>query len=279
VIDVKDLVGKSVLVTGAASGIGRALALAMARQVAGLALVDIDEAGVHEVAREIEIGGGRAVPFVVDLTSKEEVERLYTEVMETFEEIEILLNVAGVATGGRMQNTSLEDWEWVLGVDLWAPIYLIHFFLPQMISRRSGHIVNVSSLNGLVGAALQAPYVTAKFGVVGLSESLRMELGEYNIGVTTVCPGMVDTPIMKKNVKYIDLDPSCADAYRFGTSAEKMANAMIEGIKKNKPMVIYPRYYHLMYALKKLSLSLSNWINAATYRSIARKYEVEIPSD
>src|SRR6185295_669159 len=132
----------------------------------------------------------------VDVANRDEMRAFAAEVHRERDAVDILMNNAGVGLGGGFLDTSLEDWDWIVGINFWGVVHGCHFFVPPMVARkRGGHVVNVSSAAGFVAGAQLAAYSTTKFAVFGLSEALRDELRPHRIGVTTVCPGLIDTPI------------------------------------------------------------------------------------
>ena len=198
-MDVSNLEGRTVLVTGSGSGIGRETALAFARRGADLVLCDIDEERVAETEQAIRaLDRGDVWSHPVDVSSEEQMRDFAAAVHERVEAVDILMNNAGVAIGGGFLDTSLDDWEWILGINLEGVILGCNLFLPPMVARgRGGHVVNVSSAAGYVASEALAAYSTTKFAVLGLSEALRDELAPHRIGVTTVCPGIINTPITR----------------------------------------------------------------------------------
>ena len=191
--------GLHALVTGAGSGIGRALALRLAAHGAVLHLTDLhaDDLAATAALVEQQAGPGRTgVVLPADVTSLDEVRALADAVHAEVAAVDLVANVAGIATWGRVEHLTHEHWRDVLEVDLVGPIHVIESFVPAMIAAgRRGHLVNVSSAAGLIGLPWHAPYSAAKFGVRGISEVLRFDLARHGIAVTLVCPGAVDTPI------------------------------------------------------------------------------------
>jgi NAD(P)-dependent dehydrogenase (short-subunit alcohol dehydrogenase family) len=188
--------GKVVLVTGAGSGIGRATALAFAREGADLVVCDMNEKTLEEVASEVRSLGRRAFARKVDVASAEAMESFANEVHAAHGAVDVLVNNAGVALAGGLLDTKLEDWSWLLGINLMGVVHGCHFFVPRMVERgKGGHVVNIASAAGLAGTRLLVAYCTSKFAVVGLSESLRAELRDKGIGVTAICPGFIKTNI------------------------------------------------------------------------------------
>jgi NAD(P)-dependent dehydrogenase (short-subunit alcohol dehydrogenase family) len=163
--------GKIAVVTGAASGIGKETARALARKGCRLVTVDVDEKGLVSLGEEL--GDTVALSRRVDVSDADAMRALAADVHRMAPAVDLLVNNAGVGLGGGMLDTPLEDWEWVLRINLWGVIHGCHFFVPPMAERGSGHVVNVSSALGFFATGLTAGYATSKFAVFGLSESLR----------------------------------------------------------------------------------------------------------
>jgi NAD(P)-dependent dehydrogenase (short-subunit alcohol dehydrogenase family) len=192
-----ELHGKVAVVTGAASGIGRALAEVLARRGCSLALADLDEAGLAETARRVESAGRRASVHVVDVADWEGMRAFADEVVAVHGGVDLVVNNAGVSVTGLLEEQSIEDLRWIVGVNLWGVVHGCKAFLPHLRRRPEGHIVNVSSVFGLIGLPTQSSYCATKFAVRGFSEALWAELADSRIGVTVVHPGGVNTNIVR----------------------------------------------------------------------------------
>ena len=253
----KELRGKRVLITGAASGIGRCAALAFAREGSTCLLVDIDSDGLEDVETEIRSCGGECRSYEVDVSSAAQVQAVAASIEGEFDGVDVLVNVAGVAVFADFIDTTPDDWIRILGVNLWGPIYTIGSFLPGMIRRRSGHIVNVSSLGGLVGFGMLDAYCVTKFGLVGLSQALSQEVKEFNVGVTAFCPGLTRTPIVKNlEVRGISRDKFLRRAgfmLPLGMSAEKTGGLIVEAVKREAPLVVTTIFARLLVILSRIS--------------------------
>ncbi|HEV8586824.1 MAG TPA: SDR family NAD(P)-dependent oxidoreductase [Methylomirabilota bacterium] len=184
------------MVTGGASGIGRALILRFAREGANVVVADLDEAGMAAVAGEAQGLGVKALAVRTDVTELAQVEALAARAFETFGAVHVLCNNAGVAAWGGLETATHRDWQWVLGVNLWGVIHGVEAFVPRMIARgEPGHVVNTASMAGLIASKGLGVYNTSKYAVVGLSETLAKDLKPYRIGVSVLCPMGVETRI------------------------------------------------------------------------------------
>ena len=226
--------------TGAASGIGRATALAAASRGARLAITDVSP--LDGVAAEL--GDALAASRAFDISDFDAVRSFADEVHAQHGPVDVVMNVAGIATWGPVEKLTHEQWRRTVDIDLMGPIHVIECFVPPMIAAgRGGQLVNVSSSAGLLGFPWHAPYSAAKFGLRGVSEVLRFDLKRHNIGVTLVCPGGVDTPIAE-SVDIAGLAPGAAGRSRFGKSfkrhaksAEHAAKCILNGVERNRYLV------------------------------------------
>ena len=262
----KDFKNKVVVITGAGSGIGRATALAFAKEGAVLVIADKDEQRLKTVQGEIQSLGAKALIKPTDVSDKEQVRQLSEFVIRELGRVDILHNNAGVSVGGRIEDTPLEDWEWLLGINLWGVIYGVHYFLPSMIKQRGGHIVNTSSVLGLAATPATGTYSTAKFAVTGLGEALRPEVRKYGIGVTTVCPGLINTRIVADGrMKTKDDSRSRKEnvvAYfkNHGKPPELVAKAILNAVRKNRAVVPVGGDAWTYWYIKRFSQRLFNRI-------------------
>lgn len=194
----EDLSGKVAVVTGGASGIGAALGRAFVEAGCSVVLADVEEAALEASAAAI---GGQTLPVVTDVSDRDAVEKLAGVAFGHFGAVHVVCNNAGVSTFNPVLNQTLEDWHWVLGVNLWGVIHGVQAFLPRLLEQgQPAHIVNTSSLAGLMsGLPCLGPYNVSKVGVVALSETLRMELAMAGapVGVSVLCPGSTPTEILE----------------------------------------------------------------------------------
>jgi NAD(P)-dependent dehydrogenase (short-subunit alcohol dehydrogenase family) len=195
------LAGRTAVVTGAAGGIGRGIALALARRGCHLALADIDETALSRTAAEIAdtetASRLRLSHHGLDVASRAAVAALPAQVLAAHGTVDILVNNAGVALGGTFREIAESDFDWLIGVNFWGVVQMTRAFLPLLSDSEEAHIVNVSSLFGLIALPGQTAYAASKFAVRGFSESLRHELADTRIGVTVVHPGGIATSIAK----------------------------------------------------------------------------------
>src|SRR5258705_627420 len=192
----ENLKDKTAVVTGGASGIGRALCLAFAGEGAHVVVADIDEAGMAETAAGVKKAGTKALTVKTDVTTLASVQALAERSSTEMGGVHIVRNNAGVAVHGSLESATHRDWEWVLAVNLWGVIHGVEAFLPRMIAQKQpGHVVNTASMAGLIASQGLGVYNTSKYAVVGLSETLQKDLRPYNIGVSVLCPMGVSTNI------------------------------------------------------------------------------------
>jgi len=184
------------VVTGGASGLGRAFCLRLAERGARVVVADIDYDGAKETVALVEQAGGAGLALEVDVSKWDAVEELAVKAREWLGEVDLIVNNAGVGVRGSLEKISLEDWEWVFGINLWGVIYCCKAFLPAMKKNNRGYIINVASLAGLVSAPKMGPYNVTKAGVVSLSETLCTELAKTKIQISVVCPSFFRTNIM-----------------------------------------------------------------------------------
>jgi NAD(P)-dependent dehydrogenase (short-subunit alcohol dehydrogenase family) len=188
--------GRVAVVTGGGSGIGRALALRLAREGARVVVADVDEADATETVRQVAAGGAEGLAVRTDVADRRQVEALADRVFERYGATHLLCNNAGVVVHGGLESATWEDWQWVVGVNLWGVIHDLLAFLPRMIAGgQGGHIINTASMAGLIASRGLGVYNTTKYAVVGLSETLAKDLRPHGIGVTVVCPMGVATRI------------------------------------------------------------------------------------
>ncbi|MGI9148357.1 MAG: SDR family oxidoreductase [Chloroflexota bacterium] len=188
------LAGEVAVITGGASGIGRGTALALAREGADVALADVNDARLAQVSAEITALGRRVLAVHCDVSRDQDVERLASEAEAKLGPVGLLMNNAGVVLRGALEHLEIADWQWCLGINVLGVIRGIRAFLPGMLERRHGYIVNTGSMAGMVALTGEgAPYIASKFAVVGLTEALALYARPFGVGVSLLCPGGVNT--------------------------------------------------------------------------------------
>jgi hypothetical protein len=227
---------KVVAVTGAASGIGRALAVRLAERGAQLALADIDQGGLLETAKQVAAAGVRVSTHVVDVRSADAVQRYAAEARAEHGGVDVIVNNAGTTVYGSIEALSYEDFALVLDVNMWGVIYGTKAFLPLLRERPEGHVVNISSINAMVPFAKNGPYNMSKYAVLGFSETLAEELNGQPIRVTCVHPGGIRTNIAN-NAKGMSKKHAAAFDRIAMTSADEAAVAIVRAIEKNTRQV------------------------------------------
>jgi NAD(P)-dependent dehydrogenase (short-subunit alcohol dehydrogenase family) len=228
---VQELSGKVAVVTGAASGIGRALADRFAAAGAHLVLADIEPVPLRSAVDELGAAGAEPLAQVCDVSDADDVAALRDAAVERFGTVHVVCLNAGVAGAGGLQwDVPLSGWAWTLGVNVWGVVHGVHAFVPLLVDQNEGHVVMTASMAGVVAPPLMGPYVASKHAVVGLAESLHHDLAlrNSNVGATVVCPGWVRTGIMDSERNWIDRfgePPPTADAAGAATSAAMFREA------------------------------------------------------
>ena len=257
----KVLRGRKALVTGAASGIGRGIALALAGEGVDVYLWDVNETGLATVVDEVRKLGVQVVSAKVDLSQPNEISTAIGVMLERFEAIDILVNNAGVAFYGPTHTMTGAQWDWLLGINLLAPIQITRELLPTLLSRPEAHLLNVCSISGLVAGGRFSAYHTSKFGLIGFTESLRAEYGRRGLGVTALCPGPVLTNLYRacatgQEGKVVPQPPQWLCA-----SIDDVATRAIKAIRRNQRMPIIGRMAHLLWNAKWLAPGLLDFLN------------------
>lgn len=236
----KSLEKKVAVITGAASGIGRSLALGLAREGCFLALADFNKKGLEETVRLVKESGGAAMSQVVDVANRSQVERFASAVIKKYKQADIVVNNAGVTLFGRLEDVSYREFEWIMGINLWGVVYGTRAFLPHLKNRPEAWVVNLSSAFGLVGVPSQTTYCATKFAVRGFTESLQRELKDTKITAISVHPGGIKTNIAF-NARFTSgfgKDANRKFAKRFDrmarTTADEAAKMIIDAIKRKK---------------------------------------------
>jgi NAD(P)-dependent dehydrogenase (short-subunit alcohol dehydrogenase family) len=269
---VRILTDRVAVVTGAANGIGRAVALELARAGMHIALADVDEAGMQRTAAEIEALGRRALSVPTDVRQAAAVEHLLAQTLSGLGACHVAVNNAGVFHAASLLDAPLEQWQRVIAINLWGVIHGCRVFGAHFVKQGEGHIVNTASAAGLFPAPGMSSYSTTKFAIVGLSQQLRWELASSGVGVTVVCPGVVKTGIGKaqgSGLEQVDVDALT----RRSPSPEGLARKVVRAVRRNRPLVRYGLEAYLVGFLRLLPL---RWLDPLG-RFVARNALAALP--
>jgi NAD(P)-dependent dehydrogenase (short-subunit alcohol dehydrogenase family) len=235
----KQFADKVVVVTGAGSGIGRALSLEFARRGARVALSDVNAANAEETA---ELAGDNARPYTLDVADRAAVLAHADEVATEFGRVNVIVNNAGVALGATVEEMTFEDYDWLLGINLGGVVNGTKAFLPHLIASGDGHVVNISSVFGFVGVPTQSAYNAAKFAVRGFTEALREEMliARHPVGVSCVHPGGIKTNIVRNSRSGADDQEKAAQGFEriAKTTPEKAAQTILRGIERKSARIL-----------------------------------------
>lgn len=248
----KTLAGRTAVVTGAASGIGEAIALELARQGANLALVDIYTQRLAEVAAAAENLGVAASTHQVDVADREQMAALPDAVVAAHGGVHILVNNAGVSVNLPFDQQGIDDLEWITGINYWGVMYGCKFFLPHLQAAEEGHIVNLSSSAGLTGMKGQSSYAATKFAVRGLSECLFIELAGSNVGITCVHLGAVATNILQAARMDQGEKDKMLRYFHLAMPPAKAARLVVKAIRKNRFKLVFCVESRLLDFLKRV---------------------------
>ena len=236
-----EFAGKVAVITGGASGIGRATALAMARQGADIVVADRNSERMAEVVDEVVHLGRRAIGLEVDVSKDGDVEHLADDAIGAMGRVDLLMNNAGVVAGGPIEQVTMDDWEWILGINLLGPVRGVRAFLPHMLERGTGYIVNTASFAGLMAHnPLTIPYDTSKHGVMGFSQGLALYLRPKGIGVSVLCPGYVTTNLAE-NTRIAGRDDSIdgpAQVPDRVVTPEEVADRVVDAVKWERFLIL-----------------------------------------
>jgi NAD(P)-dependent dehydrogenase (short-subunit alcohol dehydrogenase family) len=238
------------LITGGGTGIGRATALALARNGADVALAGRRTAELEAAAEVVRAAGRRAIATPTDVTDREQVQRLVDQTLATLGGLDIVVANAGQYVRSPIEPGCTDAFERSMAVNFYGTLYLVLAALPHLKSQRSGHIVIMSSMDGKKGLPPDGPYVAAKFAQAGLGDVLRQELRPYGVGVSVIFPGRVDTPL----IETLEVPRISAKA-----PPEAVAQAVVRAIRRRTPQVVLPPNARLLLLADRLSPHLSDW--------------------
>jgi 3-oxoacyl-[acyl-carrier protein] reductase len=265
-LTMKTLRGRTAFVTGAASGIGRAITLALAREGVNLVITDRDAAGLELTQQAAEREGVSVTPAICDLSRPEQIsemlERLFSEAP-----LHIVVNCAGVAFYGPQHAMSEADWRTTMAVNLMAPMQITTRLISVLSRADEAHIVNMASFLGLVSMRRLVAYQASKHGLVGFTLGLRSEYHRKSFGISVICPGFVDTPM----VQQIDQSPDRPDSRRMPawmyTTPEHIAQTTIQAVKRDKGLVVVTAFARAMWRLNRLCPGFVDFLNREGWRS------------
>lgn len=268
-IDTRDLSGRVVVVTGAGGGIGRELALQCAERGAHLALCDRNPTALEETARLCTARGTRPpLTDAVDVSDADQMTTFGKEVIATLGVPDLVINNAGIAVIGGLLDTTVADWERLVGVNVMGVVHGVNAFAPAMVERGSGHIVNLSSAAGLLANPQLGAYSATKFAVLGMTEALRMELAPHGVAVTAVCPGVINTAITRDSVyrggnEEARRERTSATYAKRGYTPERAARNILKAVGAGKAVAPIAAEAHVMYVLSRLAPPAARWASAA----------------
>ncbi len=218
-----ELDGSTAFVTGGASGIGRGIARSLANAGAAVAVADIDPDAAQRTCDEITQTGGRALAVACDVTQRESLEQAAQRTTDELGPVQVLVNNAGAFTSAALEDTTEQDWRWLLDINVMGVVNGLHVFLPRMRAHgRPSHVLNTASVSGHIAVPGLSTYTATKFAVMGLSEALRLELADSAIGCSVLCPGVVRTALVETSIRHRDPQhgPARQDASAIGQLIE-----------------------------------------------------------
>ncbi len=269
----KDLMGKTVLITGGAHGFGKAMAVKFGKRGSRLILVDIDKKLLEETTNELKGMGMEILPLVANLSNREEAEGIIDKALEDWGNIDVLVNNAGVAHVKPLTELSVDEINDTINVNLMAPIWITRRIIPHFRERRSGHIVNIASLAGRVTSPGLSLYAATKSGLIGFTDTIMQELRDAGVKTTIINPSYANTGMFAGTKMPL--------FFRWVT-ADEVANAVIRGVEKEKAEIFIPFYFHalaifrvilfpkvayFMGRLTKSDKSLENWVGRQPTRA------------
>ena len=265
------------IVTGGASGIGAALARALAARGAVVVLADRqhDEAGA--LALTLRQGGGRVDAAELDVRDAAAVETLVAGVAARHGRLDYIFNNAGTGVGGEVKDYDLDDWRYIIEVNLMGVIHGVHAAYPRMVRQGFGHIVNTASMAGWMATPMTTSYCATKHAVVGLSRSLRIEARDHGVRVSVLCPGVIRTPILVNAGRFgrtkfsVPVPLQMAQFERFRPmDPDRFAARALDQIARNKAIIVAPRWWYVLFWLNRLSPALADRLGHAIYVQMKR---------
>ncbi len=253
--------GRKALVTGAASGIGRSIAMELARQGADVYMLDVDVAGLEDVLLEMRALGACAVAEYCDLTRPQEITNALNTMQYRWGPIDVLVNNAGIGFYGPTETMSAEMWHRLTSVNLLAPIQITRELLPSLMDRPDVCVLNVCSVYGLVAGPRYTAYHTSKFGLVGFTDALRAEYGRRGMNVTALCPGTVMTPMYDHYPTGRPDQEAPRPPRWLSTTPDRVARIALKSVRRNKRRVVVTPAAHAVHTLNRLAPWLVDFVN------------------
>ncbi|BAZ49905.1 3-oxoacyl-[acyl-carrier-protein] reductase [Nostoc sp. NIES-4103] len=255
--------GKVALVTGGASGLGQGLCEELSRRGAKVILTDINAEAALTLAKRLQQAGGNVEAATLDVTCPQRVAEVIGTVIDSYGCIDYVFNNAGVAVGGEFQELDTAIWQRTVDINLLGVVHVMYTAYKQMIKQRSGHIVNIASMYGLMPGLLCSPYVATKHALTGLTQSVAVEAKNLGIKLTLVCPGYIDTNIFKSGAYGESLDAENIKSripLKF-LDVPTAVNNILRGVERKQSIVAFPSYVHILWWIHRLSPQLSLLIN------------------
>ena len=254
---------RSAIVTGGASGIGRAVSEALAASGAIVTIADLDGPGAEVVAEGIRARGGRAHGTPLDVRDAAAVAKLVADTTAEHGRLDYLFNNAGIAIMGEERDVTLDDWNRVLDVNLHGVVHGVRAAYPIMVKQGSGHIVNTASVAGLVPWALEASYTASKYAVVGLSHALRAEAASLGVKISVVCPGFIDTPILRTSpIRGGGDRASLLSLIPTPMPPERCARVILDGVARNRSTIVVTAHAKLFWLIARISPDAAIWLSS-----------------
>lgn len=265
---------KAAIVTGGASGIGRAVSQELVRQGARVTLVDINTELLKQTVEALSKTGGAAKAAVLDVREFDAVKKLVDDTVAEQGKLDYIFNNAGVVIFGEARDFSIDDWRTVIDTNLYGVVNGVAAAYPIMVKQGFGHIVNTASLAGLVPVSGLISYIASKYGVVGLSNALRVEGADLGVKVSVVCPGLIDTGMKGARMIKLDREKALAASPKL-LPAEECARVIIDGVRRNKAIITVTALAKISYLLQRISPRFMLWFLIRVHTKRMRKLRIE----
>jgi len=268
---------KVAIVTGAGSGIGRALGEALSRRGARVILADVNQRSVEDAAELISRAGHHAEAVQLDVSLFEAARKLVEQIATKYGRLDYMFNNAGIAVGGEVRDCSIDDWRNVLHVNLFGVVNGVAAAYPLMVEQGYGHIINTASIEGLIPFPGSVSYAASKYGVVGLSNALQIEGADLGVKVSVVCPGYIKTPIFHTS-KMIKIDRQKMLEYlpeRFGITPEKCALVILRGVERNKPIIVVTALAKILWLMHRINPGWILWMMRRKLKQSREEVRIE----